>query len=214
MYQLIKKDLLVQKKTIILSLILIIFYAFYFGDMGPAGLALSAFTVTYMLTLGAFCIDEKNNSDKLLISLPIKRSSIVLSKYLLVLVITAYVILLNFFITTVVKLFNLSLNPLPLTTEGVLSSFAVPVLYCSIALPIVFRFGYLKSRMINLIVFFSLIAGLTPLINKIAEGNVSQGKFLLSNSTPQAALIILLPTLLLFALSYILSLFFYNRREF
>lgn len=214
MYQLIKKDLLVQKKAFILSLVLIIFYAFYFGDMGPAGLALSAFTVTYMLTLGAFCIDEKNNSDKLLISLPIKRSSIVLSKYLFVLVITTYVILLNFFITTFVNLLHLSLNPFSLTTAGVLSSFAVPVLYSSIALPIIFRFGYLKSRMINFIVFFSLIAGFTPLINKISEENIALRNSLLSNSTPEVILTILLPTLLLFALSYILSLFFYNKREF
>lgn len=214
MYHLIKKDLLIQKKSVILSVLLIIFFSLYFSEIGPGGLTLSVFAVTYMLTLGASAIGEKNDSDKMLISLPLKKSTIVLSKYLSVIVFVAYVIVLNSFIYFFVHFVKLPLNPIPITLVGILGSIVAPVFFCSISLPLIFKLGYLKSRMTNLILFFFIVFGGTALIEKIAKGNPDLANFLLNRSTTEIILIVLLPSLFIFIFSYFLSLFFYNNREF
>lgn len=182
--------------------------------MGPAGLSLSVFAVTYMLTLGASAIEEKNNSDKMLISLPIRKSSIVLSKYLSVFVFAAYVILLNLIIHVLVDLIKLPLNPISFTTGGILGSVIAPVLFCSISLPLIFKLGYLKSKMINLILFFTIVFGGTTLIDKIYKEKPELGNFLLNSSSTELTLVVLLLSFLIFTFSYFLSLHFYKKREF
>lgn len=214
MYQLIKKDLLIQKKSVILSLFLIIFFSLYFSKMGAAGLTLSVFAVTYMLTLGASAIDEKNNSDKLLISLPIRKVTIVLSKYLSVFVFSLYVILMNYLIRILIHVLHLPVNVIPFTFAGILGSVIAPMLFCSISLPLIFKYGYLKSRMANLLLFFLIVIGGTALVDKALQNYPSLENLLIGKSSVEMIIVTLIPAVIIFVLSFLLSLSFYKNREF
>ncbi|GIN92692.1 hypothetical protein J22TS1_37430 [Siminovitchia terrae] len=90
MYHLIKKDILMQKRALKLSILLMIFFSFTLSNLGAAGLTIGILAITYQLVLGASALEDKNNSDIILISLPIKRTTIVLSKYVSIYIYAAY----------------------------------------------------------------------------------------------------------------------------
>lgn len=105
MYHLIKKDFLIQKRQVMLTLLLLVFFSFSLSPMGAAGLSVSILAITYMLVFGAGQLEDKNNGDVMLISLPIRRHTIVLSKYVSVYVFAAYALLVNLVIHAVADLF-------------------------------------------------------------------------------------------------------------
>ncbi|PAC35263.1 ABC-2 transporter permease [Caldifermentibacillus hisashii] len=214
MFHLIKKDLLVQKKSVLLSIVFILFFSLFFSKIGAPGLLIGVLGVTYLLALGSSAIDDKNNSDKMLISLPIKRNTIVLAKYLSVIVFAAFAILINLLIYLVVDILKLPLQPIPFSLTGMAGSIIVSVLYCSISFPVIFKYGFLKSRMINSLLFFLLIFGGSALISYMTENNPRFLFILSSLSNIEAIFVILLPTIFIFVLSYLLSLSFYKNREF
>lgn len=51
MYYLIKKDLLVQKYNLLISLLIVLTFTIAFANLGPVGLSLSIFAVSYILFL-------------------------------------------------------------------------------------------------------------------------------------------------------------------
>lgn len=48
MYHLIKKDLLVQKKSVLLSIVFILFFSLFFSKIGAPGLLIGVLGVTYL----------------------------------------------------------------------------------------------------------------------------------------------------------------------
>ncbi|MFC0418229.1 ABC-2 transporter permease [Cytobacillus solani] len=110
MYHLIKKDILMQKRALKLSVLLIIFFTITLSNIGPAGLTVGVLAITYQLVLGASALEDKNNSDIILISLPIKRATIVLSKYVSIYIYAAYAAIGFYLIYFIVNLLNLPLD--------------------------------------------------------------------------------------------------------
>lgn len=219
MYHLIKKDLLMQKRTLALSIIFIIFFTLTLSNIGPAGLTVSILGVTYMLALGASALEDKNNSDIILVSLPIKKNTIVFAKYLSIYVFVAYAALLNYFIYLLVDQLNLPINVLPFTFEGLIVAIVAVTLFCSITLPLIFKYGFIKSRMINLIFFFVFVSGGLTLVDNISQKETSVFfqriiDFLSKYSDVQLMLLLMIPPTIILITSYFLSIFFYNKREF
>lgn len=214
MFHLIKKDLLIQKNSFLLSILLIIFFSLIFSNMGAAGLTMSVLAVTYLLTLGASAREEKNNSDKLLISLPLRRRTIVFSKYVSVLFFATYAILLNLVIYGIINILKLPLESIPITLQGVISAFIVSLLYCSISFPLIFKVGYMKSRMMNLFLFLGIVFGASWVLEKIIRDNEELGNYLLNSNVTELTTVGLLITVIIFIASYLLSLTFYKNREF
>ncbi len=218
MLHLIKKDILVQKRSFVLSVVLMVFFSISFSGMGPGGLGVAMMTIAYMLVLGASAVDDKNNSDKILISLPIRKNTIVLSKYLSIFVFIAYAIF-GFFAVYVCANFLQFPIEIPFTRMSVAVAFASGIIYFAITLPLVFKFGYLKSRMPSMILLFTVIFGVTPFLNILAEGpqhgwGQKVIEFLNGLTPVQSVLVIFVPLLILLTISYIISLEFYKRREF
>lgn len=214
MFHLIKKDLLIQKNSFLLSILLIIFFSLIFSNMGAAGLTMSVLAVTYLLTLGASAREEKNNSDKLLISLPLRRRTIVFSKYVSVLFFATYAILLNLVIYGIINILKLPLESIPITLQGVISAFIASLLYCSISFPLIFKVGYMKSRMMNLFLFLGIVFGASWVLEKIIRDNEELGNYLLNSNVTELTTVGLLITVIIFIASYLLSLTFYKNREF
>ncbi|HBM80056.1 MAG TPA: ABC-2 transporter permease, partial [Clostridiaceae bacterium] len=88
MYNLIVKDILVQKKQFIFALLLSAFYILMFSKIGVASIW-SFFIIPYVSILTAINSDEKNKAEPMLISLPIDRSLIVRARYVSVFIYAA-----------------------------------------------------------------------------------------------------------------------------
>lgn len=213
MFHLIKKDLLIQKRSVYLSVLLILLFSFYLTKVGTMGLLLSVLSVTYMLTLGAFAIEEKNDSNKMLVSLPIKRKTIVLSKYLSVPILALFALFINELIHLLVHGFQLPLETIPISPKAALWSILASMLYGSISFPLIFKLGYLKSKMMNFLLFFLLISGGTYLFEKWAN-RLEMIRFFSRLSGMEMGILVIVPVFLLYFLSYLLSLSFFQKREF
>ncbi|MEQ2525283.1 ABC-2 transporter permease [Robertmurraya yapensis] len=218
MYHLIKKDILMQKRALKLSILLIIFFTFTLSNIGPAGLTIGVLAITYQLALGASALEDKNNSDIILISLPIKRTTIVLSKYVSIYFYAAYAILGFYLAYLIINLLNLRLD-IPFNFTGLIGAIIAVTLFCSISFPLIFKYGFLKAKMANLIIFFVFVFGGTGLVSYLSENNklmLSQDliTFLKNRSDIEIFIILMVPLVLILICSYFVSLNFYRKREF
>ncbi|WP_066304261.1 ABC-2 transporter permease [Bacillus sp. FJAT-29814] len=216
MYQLIKKDVLVQKNSLLLSLVLIIFFSFTLSNMGTVGLIVGIITVTYQLVLGASALEEKVNSEIILISLPINKRTIVLSKYISIYVFAAYVILGFYVVDLLTSLFNVPFH-VPFNSSTLMGSLAAITVLFSISFPLIFKYGYLKSKIINIILLFVAVFGGTFTIGNLMKNDhytLGQSMQELMNSGPQWMIIMLIPLLMILAISYFISMTFFKNREF
>ncbi|MBA4601758.1 ABC-2 transporter permease [Thermoactinomyces mirandus] len=215
MYHLIKKDILIQKRSFPIAILLTLFFSFSFTEMGSAGLTLSVTAVTYMLTLGASALEDQNNSGKLLVSLPITRKKIVLAKYLSVYVFASFAILLNYLISLIVDFLRLPQGSLPLTAEGILGAVVAVTLMCSITFPPTFKLGYIKAKTIIFVLFFIMAFGVSSLAAKISQtGLFNENTLFTRISQFSITAIILAVTFIVLIISCLLSLNFYKKREF
>lgn len=218
MYHLIKKDILMQKRSLKLSLLLFIFFSITFSNIGSVGLAIGVLAITYQLVLGASALEDKNSSDIILISLPIKRSSIVLSKYVSTYIYAAYAILGFYMVHLITNLLNLPV--VSSFNNSIITGAVIAVtLFCSISFPLIFKYGYLKAKMANLIIFFAFVFGGTALVSYLNENKdvfISKEiiNFFNNGSTFIMEIIIVIPLTLILLCSYFISLNFYRKREF
>ncbi|MDF1511352.1 ABC-2 transporter permease [Robertmurraya sp. DFI.2.37] len=219
MYHLIKKDVIMQKRAIGFSLLFIFFFTFTLSEIGPSGLVVNILAVTYMLALGASAVEDKNNSDLMLVSLPIKKDTIVSSKYISVYIFAFYAVFVNYLIYLIVNQLNLPIKVLPFTSSGLFFSLVAVSLFCSITLPLIFKYGFLKSRVISFILFFVFIAGGSTLVDHLSkkEDSIfiqSISTLFHSSSDAQIALLLFIPVVIILFISYLISLNFYKHREF
>lgn len=152
MFYLIVKDIMLQKKTLILTFVYIAIFSFSFGKQTSI---LSAVTcmIIYMMLAGSFAYDEKAKIDSVLCSMPISRDSIVLSKYVSMFVYTAFGYAIYFILYEINNLFKLPLNIMPMTGIDMFAALFAGLLFGSVSIPFIFKFGFIRSRYF-LIIFF------------------------------------------------------------
>lgn len=147
---LILKDLLNLKKQSKIYMAFIIFYGFLaFTSKDTSFLGGIVCIFCAMLPITALAYDERSNWDRYALSMPISRKDIIISKYLLG-------ILCSFLGFLICFLFNIFSNSLSNETLALsLLFFGIAILLISILLPILFKFGVEKGRLIMMIVIFS-----------------------------------------------------------
>jgi hypothetical protein len=207
---LIKKDILIQKKSFLLALALMFMFSFTLGPTGTAGLAVIITSVTYMLMFGAGAQEDKSNGDRLLASLPIRKETIVLAKYLSVFVYAAYAVLGSGVIHLALNALRLSEYSISFTATGVIGGITAVVLMSSITFPLAFKSGYLKSRLPSFILLFGFAFGGTILFKALPE-DMGPNLFLRFSEIEWLAAVL---PLAVYVSSYFLSLYFYRIREF
>ncbi|MBB6444539.1 ABC-2 transporter permease [Bacillus benzoevorans] len=208
---------MLQKKSFAFALLLMLFFSFTLSNLGPTGITIGIITIAYQLGLGASALEDKNNSDIILISLPIKKKTIVLSKYLSIFVYLLYAVLGFSCLYLAVNLFAIPYE-IPLTKAGVVSAIASGIIFFSITYPLIFRFGYLKSKMPNFFLFFVLILGGTAAaVNLFYNEQSVLGQKLaqfLEGAGAMFTVIFLFGLAIIWTVSYLISLRFYTKREF
>lgn len=219
MYNLIIKDILIQKKQVAFSIAYMAFILVAFQGMGEAMLPMGLVALTYMLSMTSCGYEEKNKSDIMLNSLPVKRANIIAAKYMSVFVYFAMGMLVYALFSKIIIMAQIPLKTYPITLEAFIGGFVAVSMMTGIWLPIYFKFGYMKLRVVNFVLFFLFFFG-TSYLNKFFKENQNSQwvqniiNFLNSQGNITIALIIFAMVIILLIISYGLSVRFYSKREF
>lgn len=153
------KNLRKYSRTVFIMLIFFVVFAFTTKDTsfikGMIVLMLSFMSIT------SFSYDKQTKWDAFALALPISRKTMVLSKYTLAFLLALAGMLLSGFIGIADHLLTQSQT----ITETLVQSyalFAIAIVYLSILMPLVYKFGAEKSRILMIAVFAipALIIGL------------------------------------------------------
>jgi hypothetical protein len=142
------KDLLNLKKSLTTIVVLIIFYLFIgFTSGEPSMLIVMISILCTMMTVTTISYDDLAKWDKYALAMPVSRRDLVLSKYILSFVLTSIGVGASTLIVNIVM--NVRNSELLLTSYSI---FTISLLFSSIILPLVFKFGVEKSRLMMMAV--------------------------------------------------------------
>ena len=219
MLQLIVKDMLIQKKTLLLGLFYVILMVVAMQSSATAMLPTGVMALTYILMMTACAHEDKSKADILLNSLPVGRPFIVMAKYLSVFVYAALGVIYYMLVTGIINAVGIPLRTYPVTAEGLVGALFAVSFIISIYFPAFIKMGYIRSKFINFIMFFVIFFGigaLASVFNAETDSALVSGikEILFGLSEFQAVAGILAIILLMLAGSYLLSVRFYKSREF
>lgn len=216
---LIIKDFIIQKKTALFGLAYSILLLALFSNTTYAASVyiLCTVAISYLLIMGAVAHDEKSNI--ILNSLPVKRSTIVLAKYVSIFVFGLGALLCVGALGALLKAIGLPFPARYLDFTDVFAAFFSLGLVSALYLPFYYRFGYISSRVFHIIFFMLAFFGPSTIISLLQERygqeNLEQILNILSGLPGWQAMGILIALVLLVVLvSYQVSLRFYKRRDF
>lgn len=199
---LLLKDLINLKSTARLFLVFLLVFAVLIlttGDLGSY--SLSIVVLSAMLPFTAMALDERAKWDRTALCAPVKRSTLVLSKYILGLLLL-FIALCAGFLLGLIGGEEVSV----LLTQLFLLGISGVLMLC-VMLPLMFRFGAEKGRIVLMLIMAALFAALMALNT---PGLVLPGKFELMDY----ALTLLASAIAAFVLSAMWSVSIYNKKEF
>ncbi|MFR7765192.1 MAG: ABC-2 transporter permease [Anaerococcus obesiensis] len=209
MKALIYKDLISIKNALLLQFVIIIGLGIYFYKENQLVLIPLFFILIPIIVLGmVFGIDNQYSTDKYLISSGISRKKIVFSRYTIIWFMSLFAIALSFVV---------GFNKNPLTKEIplilILSSlFFITSIVGVVELPLIYKFGAEKARLVFVILyfvvfaFFSTISSNKEWLLEYVNKGLTMDKTLLS-------LIIFTITIIVHALSVFISIKIFENKE-
>lgn len=162
--KLITKDLIFIKGAMKLQLLIGILFVVIFPIADPSLATIGAILVPYFLVYGTMAYEERSKGEVLNATLPVSRSEICLSKYgsaLFYSVVSALgtALTLRLGAKFLPSIFHQAYQDMPIMPV-VGMSLIISIIYVAVMLPIIFKFGTEKSRIIMLVLymgaFFSL----------------------------------------------------------
>lgn len=223
MFSLIYKDFLLQRggKSIIYLAIMPIVSAFALST-NILNIILPYIAGSYLYIVYANALDDKYKTEKILIAMPVGRKKIVGAKYAdMGLYMAGFLIIIGI-LSISIRFIVPGFEEMARVSWSIfVQFFAVGSLYYSIYFPLYFRVGYQKSRWANYLAMIASAGLLAVLLKVTSEMNgetISSMQEALHSllSIPVGVLNILLPLLSagILYLSFRLSVFFYDKREF
>ena len=209
MKALIYKDLISIKNALLLQFVIIIGLGIYFYKENQLVLIPLFFILIPIIVLGmVFGIDNQYSTDKYLISSGISRKKIVFSRYTIIWFMSLFAIALSFVV---------GFNKNPLTKEIplilILSSlFFITSIVGVVELPLMYKFGAEKARLVFVILyflvfaFFSTVSSNKEWLLEYVNKGLTMDKTLLS-------LIIFAITIIVHTLSVFISIKIFENKE-
>ncbi|MGV8983185.1 ABC-2 transporter permease [Clostridium sp.] len=222
MFNLIVKDIAIQKKTLLYALLYAIIAPIAFFSMAPSGFGLYVLppmATTYLFISFAANYDEKNKSEIILNSLPIKREDIVISKYMSVFVFAILGIIYSITVGFIGRFTGLHVFASSISLLDIVLVFTSVCIFSSIFFPVYFKFGYIKMNFFNVIL--AMLAIFLPSItigyatenpNNIFVQKINY--FLNNTSSFTQNSLALLIGLIFFLISLMISIRIYKNKEF
>jgi len=182
-------------RTVLLIVVFYIFFAFMMDSMSfMSGMIILMFAVT---TVSSFSYDSQSGWETYALTLPLHKRNFVLSKYVLALLLTISGTLLSVLANWLFGLFKHKSN----FSETLVTSytiFAIAVIFLCIMLPLIYRFGAERSRVIILAVFAIPAAALVVLSQ---TGMPMPDEALISRLLLSSPLVLIAASAISFALS-------------
>ncbi len=207
---LIIKDLLqikVYKKTFIVCLILFILFSSQQENITSILLMMMVLLFS-MFSIASFNYDEMAKSDKYILTFPVSRKEVVLSKYILIIGSTIIGSIIGIILTIIISFITTKqfINIRELISLATSSIFGIGIVE-AIQIPYIFKYGAEKGRIymiISVFVVASLCGGIFYIGSKL-NFNFEVEKFI--------PIILILFTFLFYYISYIISCKIYNKKE-
>lgn len=209
MLNLIKRDFGAMRQ----SFIFIAVYTIFFSLIRLLVTSMLGVLGTYIVVYSMFGVEERDKIDLLNRSLPVTAKEVVGSRYTESIIVWALVSLLSALGTWIASFFDhsgLQIDMIHSLPSVLAASFAASMLLTAVTVPVIYKFGYIKSRVVMSILWIG-IALLLPTILVIFDGTDTQTmlEYSLSANITLAALAVL--SLILTAVSYAISLRLYKR---
>jgi len=219
MFNLILKDILIQKKTFLFGAVYIMIIILSFQQIGSPMVPASIIALTYVMTQYACAYDDKNKADMLLNSLPLGRDTVVAARYLSTFVFLAIAVVYYIVLAGIISVLRLPVRVYPVSFEDIAGCLFSSIVMTSIYFPVFFKVGYIKSRMVNFVLFYGLffVGGmLVPELVKDKNSELAKWTTRLFSNQWDVHIIAgaFIITILFLSASYMLSLKFYRNREF
>ncbi|HGS8851781.1 TPA: ABC-2 transporter permease [Clostridioides difficile] len=208
---LILKDLLNLKGNIKFILLFIIMFGFMssLGDGNVNNFIGVIIVLCTTMIVSTFSYDDLNKWDSYVLTMPINRNDIVLSKYLTMLIFSFIGVLVSLIVSVTIGYFKntLILNETLLINALILS---ISVCFGSLILPLIYKFGTERARLLMILCF--LVPTLALLVFKSILENISSP---ISIEIILNTLVYSLPfvSILLFVISYFISSKIYSKKE-
>lgn len=164
-FALIEKDFKQQRQVVSSYIVSAIFYSVIFIMMDNLGSLpfLLTFQVLFTSTLVSFAFEEKNNSYRFLLSMPISRSQIVTGRYLFILLMTLitipYTLSIQYLLVTLVTNMHMNVSIPEISIQNSLYSISAVTIVIALYLPLIFKMGSTKSTPYIRILMMVIIAG-------------------------------------------------------
>ena len=206
---LIIKDLFILKKTtrvfVALTGLYLLMAIFLHTDFG----VLIAF-IMGMLTITSFAYDEQAKWDAFALTMPVSKRDMVLSKYLLAVFLGIAGGLMGILLSVAA-----AIGQGPVDIMAILKNTGIAIcatyVFSSIALPLVYKLGSEKSRLVLMLCYAAPILLGTIIINMISEASITMPQLLSAAHT--AAIILPFFTVIAFVFSYRLSLAIFIKKD-
>ncbi|MDX5688466.1 ABC-2 transporter permease [Clostridioides difficile] len=208
---LILKDLLNLKGNIKFILLFIIMFGFMssLGDGNVNNFIGVIIVLCTTMIVSTFSYDDFNKWDSYVLTMPINRNDIVLSKYLTMLIFSFIGVLVSLIVSVTIGYFKntLILNETLLINALILS---ISVCFGRLILPLIYKFGTERARLLMILCF--LVPTLALLVFKSILENISSP---ISIEIILNTLVYSLPfvAILLFVISYFISSKIYSKKE-
>lgn len=220
---LIKKDLLNLSSYKTSLLILIIFCAIAIGSTGTITFVpIIVCAITGMIALSTFNYDETSQADKYILSLPVTRQDIVLSKFILAISSTIIGALLGFLFTIFLvnilniirpdSLITLDYNNLLTTTIGAM--FGISLIQ-SIQIPSIYKWGAEKGRIQMFVLIFVLVVLILGISYLVMNSNFNINLEDIENLMNKFGIItLILAMIIMYYISFKLSLKIFKHKDY
>ena len=163
-----------------------------------------------MLTITSFAYDEQAKWDAYALTMPVSKQDMVLAKYVLAVFLGIAGGLMGILLSVAAAFGQGAVDILTILQNTGIAVCATYV-FSSIALPLVYKLGSEKSRMVLMLCYAAPILLGTIIINMLEEATVTMPQLLSAAHT--AALILPIFTVIAFVLSYRLSLSIFTKKD-
>ncbi|MBF7151312.1 ABC-2 transporter permease [Bacillus albus] len=209
MQQLILKEFFLQKKMFLFYFLIPILSVFR-NSVEPMGIAIGLFITCSTIIYISFYYEEKSKTEKILVSLPITRTEIVIAKY-----ISSSLFIMAGLSTTfiVIILGNILLNrDIVMPGYAIFSAIVATLIYCVVTIPTNYIGGYKATSVLNVIMVLPL-TGMIGLMCNVFGDKTIMLKVLHSQEATQAMGVLGIGVLVSIFVSMFLSVKMFQEAE-
>ncbi|TCO78028.1 ABC-2 transporter permease [Marinisporobacter balticus] len=221
MFHLIVKELRIQKRSFLLALFYPIFAIYVFGkpEFSESIYIMIAVAISYIFALTALAYDEKNNSDVLLLSLPIKKRHIVIAKYLSIFVFCIIGIVISGGMGAILHLSGYFSDLRFINFIDMIAVFTSMGILMALYYPFYFKFGANHIRLLNICFFMLVFFAPSTLLKLLLKNDSSPFmqqliKVITHMSSKVFGLFMFIIVMIIMAISLLISLKIYEHKDF